>query len=300
MDRLSRRFSKYCPLGYEVDVKTVKSDIKELRDLNFYIEEYIGKQGKKFYYYSGELFEVYEVRILLDAVYSARSITNNERKNLIKKINTLTNKSNSKIYDSKLYIPQLVVSENKLLKHYLDDIHKAIYNSKKLRFQYGNYDTDKNFKLFHNGKDYIVHPYNLVWYNDFYYLVAYDESKKSLINFRVDRMRSASTMEDEFQPNNDFDIVKYLSGCFNMYPGEVQVIQIKFVNKLINAIIDRFGKDVNIINKDNDFFTISIEAAINEGLKRWLLNWGSDAEVISPSSLRNIMMQEIKKMSTIY
>lgn len=82
--------------------------------------------------------------------------------------------------------------------------------------------------------------------------------------------------------------------------GNVETIEIKFVNKLINAIIDRFGKKVNIIDKDDDFFIIRIEAAINEGLTRWILNWGSDAEIISPINLKHILKHEIIKMSKLY
>jgi hypothetical protein len=56
---------------------------------------------------------------------------------------------------------------------------------KKLKFQYGNYNIEKNFNFHHNGEYYIVQPYNLVWYNDFYYLVAYDKKKNTMINNNI-------------------------------------------------------------------------------------------------------------------
>lgn len=298
--RLQEEYSRATFNEYIVDRRTIKSDIKKLKDVRFYIEECIGKMGKKLYYYSGELFEMYEIRILLDAVYSAKSLTNKERENLLHKIKSLTNKADTILYDNKLYVPQLVVSENASLKYYLDEIHSAIFSNKKLKFQYGNYDTDKNFKLHHNGNYYIVHPYNLVWNYDFYYLTAYDESKKKIINFRVDRMRNVEEEDENFECDTCFDINSYLNSCFNMYPGELSTVEIKLVNKLINAIIDRFGKDVNIINKDDKTFTIRFEAAINEGLLRWILNWGSDVEVISPQYLKDTIKEEVSKIYNIY
>lgn len=300
IERLREEFYEIYPSGYEVDRRTIKTDIERLKKINFYIEVVTGKYGKKLYYYAGEVFEMYEIRILLDAVYSARSITNKERENLLEKIKSLTSKSNSKVYDSKLYIPQMVISENKLLKYYLNEIHDTIYCHKKLKFQYGSYDISKNFNLHHDGDYYIVQPYNLVWHNDFYYLIAYDEHKKTIVNYRVDRMRAVEAMEDKFKIDKTIDVVGYLNSCFNMFPGKVETIEIKFVNKLINAIIDRFGKKVNIIDKDDDFFIIRIEAAINEGLVRWVLNWGGDAEIISPANLKHILKYEIVKMSKLY
>lgn len=300
IERLREEFYEIYPYVYEVDRRTIKTDIERLQKSNYYIEETTGKYGKKFYYYVGEVFETYEIRILLDAVYSARSITNKERSNLLEKIRSLTSKSKSKVYDSKLYIPQMVISENKLLKYYLNEIHDAIHCHKKLKFQYGSYDTRKNFNFHHDGDYYIVQPYNLVWCNDFYYLIAYDEQKKILVNYRVDRMRTVQALEDRFKINKTIDVVEYLNSCFNMFPGNVETIEIKFVNKLINAIIDRFGKKVNIIDRDDKFFIIRIDAAINEGLIRWILNWGSDAEIIYPISLKNMLKHEIVKMSKLY
>lgn len=298
--RLQEEFFKVYPDEYMVDRKTIKSDIKKLKETNFQIEDRLGKMGKKLYYFVGEDFERYEIRILLDAVYSAKFITNRERENLIRKIRELTNKNDKEIYDSKLLVPQLEVTENAALKYYLDKIHEAIFKEVKLEFQYGNYDTHKNFNVHHNGDYYIVHPYNLVWNRDFYYLVAYNEKRNTLINYRVDRMRNVNITEDKFKRDVDFNINKYLNNCFNMYPGKSSIIEIKFVNKLINAVIDRFGKGVNIINKDDSFFTIRIHAAVNEGLLRWILNWGSDAEVISPIYLRKMVKDEIEKMVNIY
>lgn len=286
---------------FTIDKKTIKSDINKLIESGFNIDVCIEKKGKKVYYYVGEFLDMYEIRILLDAIYAAKSLTDKERNNLIRKVKGLTNKGESEIYDSKLYVlDQPVISESVHLKYYLDKIHKSIFNNSKLSFKYGNYDTNKKFNLHHNGDLYTVHPYNLVWSNDFYYLIAYDEKKQKIINYRVDRMRNVESKEEKFQNDDAFDIHTYLRSCFNMYPGEVCFVEIKFVNKLINAIIDRFGKDVNIIDEDDKTFTIIFEAAINEGLIRWILNWGSDAEVISPRYLKNMIKDEISKMSRIY
>ena len=282
--------------GYKVDNRTIRNDINNLINSGIQIDEYTDSIGKKLYSYV-EDFNLYEIRLLLDAVYSSKSITNTERKKLLNKINKLTKKE---VYDSKLHVPQLEVSESNSLKYYLDKIHRAIFDSSTLKFQYGNYNTDKKFELHNFGSYYFVEPYNLVWSNDFYYLVAFDKSRNKFINYRVDRMRDVEIQNVKYKIDDEFNINSYLKSCFNMYPGEIKKIKIKFKNKLINAIIDRFGKEVNIVHKNDSFFTIEFEAAVNEGLVRWILNWGADAEVLSPKTLILKLIKEIDSMDDLY
>ena len=103
-----------------------------------------------------------------------------------------------------------------------------------------------------------------------------------------------------FSKDREFNLNKHLESCFNMYPGKVETLKIEFDNHLINAIIDRFGVDIKIEKKDENNFILTTRAAINKGLVRWILNWGSDAEVLSPYSLVGEIKLEIEKMYDKY
>lgn len=77
-------------------------------------------------------------------------------------------------------------------------------------------------------------------------------------------------------------------------------IEIKFHKHLINAIIDRFGIEANIKPLGEDHFILYTRAAINTGLIRWILNWGSDAIVLKPERLVEETRSEIRKMNGMY
>lgn len=216
------------------------------------------------------MFEIYELRLLIDAVSSARFITKNETEKIIEKLKTLTSRGLSKKLENRIHLGDMVKSENGKIKYYLDTLHSAISENKKVSFQYGNYNVNKEFIIHGNGELYMVQPYALVWNNDFYYLVAFDERKKSIVHFRVDRMVSVS-IEDEIFKKPEFDIAKHLKQSFNMYPGKEDFIEIQFKNKLINAVIDRFGVNMSSWKANDESFIISFKAAINEGLLRWIL-----------------------------
>jgi predicted DNA-binding transcriptional regulator YafY len=289
----------YFGSDYHPSKNTVKNSINELKDCGFHIEELV-EDGKTVYYsHQNRRFEVHELRMLIDAVSSARFISSSESNKLINKIRTLTSDHLSKKLQHQISVDTMLKAESNVVRYHIDRIHTSINDHKLLNFQYGNYNVKKDFLLRHSGKLYTVIPLALVWNHDYYYLVAKDYPEADIKHYRVDRMRSVS-VTDERSPSCDFNISDHMKHTFNMYPGDIQYVEIQFDNHLINVVIDRFGKDVIIRKVDDDKFSINIKAAVSEGLIRWLLTWGSDAKVISPSILVDKMKEEARKMANLY
>ena len=59
---------------------------------------------------------------------------------------------------------------------------------KKIKFQYYDYDGQKQKILRHDGEEYILSPYTLYWNEDNYYLVGFSEKRQKVTTFRVDRL----------------------------------------------------------------------------------------------------------------
>ncbi len=112
-------------------------------------------------------------------------------------------------------------------------------------------------------------------------------------------MRNVEVIEDEKRVVC-INVPEYINKTFNMYPGAVETIKIKFSNSLINVIIDRFGEGANVKKYDDKSFVLRTEAAISEGLVRWILTWGSEAKVLTPESLVEKIKEEAKKMYKLY
>jgi predicted DNA-binding transcriptional regulator YafY len=271
--------------------KAIKDDIDALIDSGASIDFVTGEKGKKSYYMTGNPFGIFELRILIDAVTSAKFLTNEDTKILIKKIKSLTSESLRPKLQNTIHVDEMVKSDSKDLKDHINTLHSAILNNNKVAFRYGNYNVRKEFVLHRSGEYYCVVPYSVVWNNDFYYLVCFDENKDSYINYRIDRMREVMETEEKSR-KDDFKIAVYLSKCFNMYPGQEDVVKIQFRNGLINAVIDKLGKNVTVWKVDDEFFQARFHAAINEGLLRWVLMWGEDAKDIEPSELIDMVKSQ--------
>lgn len=299
-DDLINRLKEEYGEDYKIGLKAIRDDIKVLLENNeIEVDEYSDKYGKKLFGKLDRTFEIYELRMLIDAIRSSRFITNKESEKLIRKIKSLTSKEQAKNLNNQIYIDNRISFEDKGLRYNIDKLHRSIQSRNIIEFKYGRYNVKKEFRLSNDGNKYEVEPYGLVWNNGFYYLVGYNIKNQKIINYRVDRMRNLEKTNCNFD-RDYFNLAEHINNCFNMYPGDVRLIRIKFHNHLINAIIDRFGKDINISIEDEEHFILSTNAAINTGLIRWVLNWGSDAEVLYPESLVQSIKEEVEKMSSIY
>ena len=133
----------------------------------------------------------------------------------------------------------------------------------------------------------------MVWDDEKYYMVAYCEKRKSIINFRVDRMDSVEITDDPVRPLPDsFEFSEYLGATFSMFAGEAQEVKLRFDNDLINAVLDRFGKDIKIVPCDDEHFTIHAKVKVQPPFFGWLFQFGKKASILSPDNV----VEEYKQM----
>lgn len=287
---------------FKVDDRAIKRDIEAINNSkHMYIIDNVIENNKKIYSYQNRLFELYELRMLIDAVSSARFITEEETKKIVEKIKKLTSNDLAKKLQNQIHLDNRVKVENTKIRYYIDQIHTAISEQNKIRFQYGKYNVNKEFVLNRVGQFYPVEPIALIWLNDYYYLIGKYNSTEEIRHYRIDRMRNLSITDNRFKIDFQFNINEYINKTFNMYSGEKEeLIEIQFDNHLINVIIDKFTKDVMIRKVDDNHFSIKTKAVISEGLIRWILTWGSDAKVTSPKNLIEEVREETKKMYQVY
>lgn len=279
----------------------IRNDLRDIKKSRFFDLIESGKVGMPSKYsYVGRPFEIHELRILVDAVVSARFITKNEKNRIVNKLKNLTSVHLAESLQNQLYINQSASTDNTQMHLFIDKIHRALQENKQLQFKYGRYNVKKEFVLSRQGELRTFNPYVLYWNNDYYYLIGVeDEKPEKFFHLRVDRMRDVELVNKSFK-KEDFDVPTYLDRLFHMYTGKEVFLKVEFHEHLINVIIDRFGKDVEIEETGNNTFILRTKAIMGEGLVRWMLTWGSDAKVYDPPELIEALQKESEKMYEIY
>lgn len=281
------------------DHRTIKRDLDILEQFNFEVVQNRGKYGKILYSHQARIFEVYQLRLIVDAILSARFITKNEKELLISKVKQLTSKNIAKTLPEPIVFSQSSNMDYELVKLNIDRVHQGISKRKGLIYQYGRFNVKKDFEYSRDGDLYYVEPYALIWQSDYYYLIGYFPEAEQIRHYRLDRIRNIKISDRSFR-KQDFYLQEYVDQSFQMFAGEEIRFKMCFKNKLAHVVIDRFGLDADIKQVDDEYFVLTTKAKLSDGLINWILKWGNEAKVISPPDLVDRVKNKIAEMHAIY
>ena len=286
--------------GIHAERKSIYNDMDTLRDFGYDIVLTKGKNGGYFLAYRD--FDVAELKVLVDAVQASRFITTKKSKELIGKITTLAGEHEAKNLKREVFVMNRIKSENEAIYYNVDEIFEAIENNKQITYKYLEYSINKEAIPRRNGKVYKVNPLALAWNEEKYYLIAYDEEADLVKNYRVDKMKDvvvlpvARIMNDK---SKNFDVADYCNRAFGMYSGEDETLTVRFPNRLIGVVIDRFGKEISTHTVDENHFTARLKVSVSPQLFGWLTGLGPEVQIVSPNYvvteyvdyMKNIMKQ---------
>lgn len=284
----------------KIDNRTIRTDLQSLQEMDFEVVLNRKHHGKIHYSHQDKLFETYQTRLLIDAILSARFITKAEKIALIKKLKELTSVHIAKTLPEPIVFSQTRNLDFSLIKLNIDRIHHAITQQQVLSYQYGSYNVNREFELRYEGATYYVEPYGLIWHNDQYYLIGKSQKNNEVRNYRLDRMRNIKVTAESFVIDKSFDLQAYVDNSFQMFGGEVIEMKLRVKNRLINVMLDRFGMDVETVEDGTDYFIITAEAKLSDGLIGWILNYGAQVKVLSPETLKQKVVEKITAMTANY
>ena len=245
-----------------------------------------------------------ELRLLIDGLLFSKHIPYSECKDLIKKLEKLSNK----YFEAKVkHISTLPKNKtaNKQLFYTIEILDEAISKEKKVKFHYAEYGTDKKLhnRIDSNGnpKDYIINPYQIVATNGRYYLVCNNDKFDNLANYRVDRITDIQLLDEFAKPKRDikgaengFDLSTHMKEHIYMFSGNSQTVQFIAKKYIISDILDYFGEDVKFSNETEDEITATV--IVNEqDMRFWALLYALQIKVISPQSLVDDIKNDLQK-----
>lgn len=281
------------------DNRTIKRDLEILDETDFEIVRNTARYGKIYFSHQTRLFETYQLRLIIDAILSAKFITTNEKEKLIQKVKKLTSKHIAKTLPEPILFSQSANMDYELVKLNIDCVHRAISEGKVLTYQYGKFNVKKEFEYHRNAERYHVEPYALIWQNDYYYLIGLFQENGELRHYRLDRIRNIEVSDQPFVKKN-FNLQEYADRSFHMFAGEEMWMKIRFHNSLVNVVLDRFGQEADIKEQGDEHFVLSTKVKLSDGLVNWILTWGHKAKVLSPDHLVERMKEKIQQMYHVY
>ena len=256
-----------------------------------------------FYHIAGREFELAEVKLLIDAVQSAKFITQKKSKLLISKVKKFVSEHQAKQLQRQIVINDRVKTMNESVYYNVDDIHTAINQNRKIKFKYYKWDINKKLVERHGGIYFVVSPWALLWDDENYYMIAFDDWDNKIKHYRVDKMMYIEVGKDERAGKEEFknfDMAKYSKATFGMYHGDKTKVCIKFTNHMCGVFIDRFGKDTIFRKTDENHSELVVDINVSPQFFGWIFSLGNDVEIVSPKEVVNELREYTKKFMLKY
>ena len=285
--------------GIPAERKSIYHDIETLQGMDFDIQLQRGRG-----YFLGErLFQLAELKLLVDAVQSSKFIPERKSSQLIEKLEQLASRHQAQSLQRQVFVAGRVKTLNDRVYYNIDTIHQAISDNRQITFKYFKYNRERNKVFRHDGRLYQVSPFTLLRSDDNYYLIAYDAANEEIRHYRVDKMTEVTCgkrRREGEEVYQSFDLGQYTRLHFGMFRGREADILLRCENRMADILIDRFGEQISMAPDGDGHFTCSVRLAVSPQFFGWLFGLGDGIQVVGPDWVVADLKEQMRQVGGLY
>lgn len=287
--------------GLKCERKSIASNIDNLIDFGYDII----KTTKNGCYLASRDFEISEISFLVDAIFSCKSISSKQARDLAQKLSNMLSFYERKKYNYVYKTDEISRTNNKQIFYNIDTIHRAIEENKQISFVYNKYNLDGNL-VPRKEKPYIINPYFMVNSMGNYYLVCNNNYFDKIANFRIEEITDIKILDTDIKPatkligfEKGLDIAKYINSNIYMFGDNHIEVKLKIDNEyMVSQVRKWFGNKIKV-RQENDvyygFLTTSEMSIIY-----WALQYCENVEILEPLSTREKIKNIVEKLTQRY
>ena len=321
--------------GIEAERRSVYEDIKEINHILLMLKEgctidkaaemlkedttdelkaIVYDEHRKGFYVKKRSVSLHDLRLMAECVYASKFINQAHAKRLVDVICSFGSDNYAEQIKHDAFLVDRIKTNSRTVMRNIAVIRAAMstrikgkaHRPEKIRFKYLQHSINdvKNEVERRQGKPYIVNPFRLIINDGNYYLLTIDDKTKKPRPYRVDRMKDIRFTgeprdgEDEFK---QIDLRTYTKRVFSMYGGEQRLVQIRFINPLLDAVVDRFGtKDVQYGKHDETHFVVTANVEISDQFFGWILGFGKKVKLLYPDDVVDQFRAYMDKIRNMY
>ena len=116
----------------------------------------------------------------------------------------------------------------------------------------------------------------------------------------VKDIRFTGEPRDGEEAFKQIDLKIYAKRVFSMYGGEQRLVEIRFINPLLDAVVDRFGtKDARYAVVDSSHFMVVTDVEVSDQFFSWLCGFGKKVKVETPD-VAEAYAEHLAKITKMY
>lgn len=139
-------------------------------------------------------------------------------------------------------------------------------------------------------------------------VASWDEVDNAIgYRYKIDNGEEINTTARSIQLNDGQSIqVKavddkaFVMQKFGMYDGKKEFVTLRFINPLLDTVIDKFGNKLFYQKVDDKHFSVQVEVPITDQFFGWLCSFGKRVKIISPPPIQDKFKEYLDKIRGIY
>ncbi|WP_304077160.1 helix-turn-helix transcriptional regulator [Phascolarctobacterium succinatutens] len=297
------------------DRKSILRDLACINDCGYEIEVCENHNCGKYMNGKQKVFEGYQLKMLADAVTSARFLSADDARKLGDAIMTLGTESDKELLKRAVIRDESLNVATKQAKYNFDRILEAIRERKQISFQYNDKYLAKPAQedLRNDGLTYYISPYYLVPAKNDYYVIACTGEYKNFSHYRVSRMINVKETElaaKDIKLNDTYkklvaegkSISDYLREHINMWFGDTQRVNLHCRQQTRLDVLGTFGNLLNIndCEGNKEYFTTSVQVQAGGGFFNWVAGMGGNVIITGPECVREAYKEYLQEQLKLY
>lgn len=297
--------------------KAIKRNLMNLIDSGYDIEYSesirMNKNGEEetFYtdWYLERNFSDAELRLLIDSLLFSKHIPYSQCKELIGKLEGLSNRYFKSRVEHILTLPDNT-PKNTQLFYTIEVLDKAITKGQQVLLHYNEYGTDKQMHPRRRSdravREYVINPYQMAAVNGKYYLICNYDKYDDVSNYRLDRITDIKMLDTPVKPmklvkglENGLNLPKHMAEHIYMFTGESVPVVFKAKRYLLTELFDWFGKDMQFLEETENEVTVRVNVNL-EAMRKWAFQYAVHVKVVSPKKLVDMVKEDIKNAMEQY
>ncbi len=143
-----------------------------------------------------------------------------------------------------------------------------------------------------------VDPLGLVYYTDHWNLIAYDHLREDIRNFLLDSIKSMFVLSERFTPPAGFDLEEHLKER-GENPENVRIV-LRFIEPVYRWARKSIPAEIEEERPRADGVDVTFYFENLDYVARWLLRFGTQAQVLEPAALRERVRDEALALARLH
>lgn len=147
-----------------------------------------------------------------------------------------------------------------------------------------------------------MHPCHVFNHRGDWYVAAWDETRKQVRDFAVHRILHVALTTDSYEIPASFDYRRYMADSFSIEKGTKPAeVAIRFNSRQARWIRERrWHPTARVQEEIGGGCLLRLRVSGLGEVKRWVMQFGSEAEVVRPVRLRREIEGELRKALGVY